>query len=352
MQEIKFGIVGTGRMAATMMSAFAHLDCTKVVAVASADEERADRFAKVFNVPKYYVGVKNLFSDRQIDAVYIANQTESHAQTTIAALQAGKAVLCEKPIGISAKEIEAIAVETNRSGILCMEAMWTLFLPAYRRMLLLTQDNVLGKPFHLYSDFGYPVSNETYPRLFTPSAGSGVLLDRGVYPVVTALKLFGSVERISGEITRTPEGVDALACLQLRHQGGSISQLAVSMISLLQNRAVLSFDGGCLSLEPPVVGAEKLKITQALLDAKMPAFYRLPHKASIKQRLRQFPFFRRINALRQAFLGEFHSYKADQYLPVLQHFCDLYRAGKQESEIMPLSLSTDVLRVIEYAKTL
>ncbi len=352
MNEIKFGIIGTSRMAATMMSAFAQLPGAKVVAVASESKDRADNFAQQFNIAKGYGRTEDLLADNQVEAVYIANATENHTKTTLLALKAGKAVLCEKPIGVSVAEAEEISAEAKRVGKLCMEAMWTLFLPAYQRLFNLAGEKSLGMPQYLYTDFGYPTTKEIYPRLFTPSPGSGVLLDRAVYPAALALKLFGSVDQVSGQVKRAEDGVDTLASLQLQHSNGCLTQLAVSVTGLLQNRAVLSLAQGSISLEPPVIGAETLKICRAYIETKPAPADMSALQPNLKERLRQSGLLRRINSWRQSGRCEYHSYGANQYLPVLKYFCGLYRSGKLASDIMPLDLSVEILKVIEQAKKL
>lgn len=352
-QQIKFGIIGTGRMAATMMAAFKQLPQAQVIAVSGSTKARADAFAQQFALAKAYGGIDELLADKEVDAVYIANATENHAQSALAALKAGKSVLCEKPIAISEAETKQIEAEAKRSKKLCMEAMWTLFLPAYQRLFTVQQDKGLGSPLQLYADFGYPTSPEVYPRLFAATPGSGVLLDRGVYPIALALKVFGSVNQVVGTVKRTGQNVDSHAALQLSHANGGISQLAVSIDSLLQNRAVLSFSGGSISLEPPVVGAELVTIQRYFTEINV-GDGTAPQglKATLKQTLRQVPLLRRINQLKNAGGSEYHSFGVNQYLPMLQHFCGLYQAQKLESEIYPLNLSAQVLRVVDLAKAL
>ena len=87
---IKFGLIGTGQMAAVMMAAFKHLPNAKVIAVASNSAERAKVFAEQFNIAKSYLSLSDLLNDAEIDAVYIANATEFHGYSTILALKAGK----------------------------------------------------------------------------------------------------------------------------------------------------------------------------------------------------------------------------------------------------------------------
>lgn len=346
---IKFGLIGTGKMAAVMMGAFKHLPNIKVIAVASESKERAKKFADQFNIPKSYGSQNDLLNDEEIEVVYIANATESHASSTISALKAGKSVLCEKPIATSELECKQLILEAEKNGKLCMEAMWTHFLPAYLRMLELKQSKYLGEPLHLYADFGYPANQESFPRLFTPSSGSGVLLDRGVYPIALSLKLFGDVEQLSSQVFFNQDGIDTHANLLLKHKNGCYSQLSTSIDSLLQNRAVLSFTQGSISLEPPVIGAENVVIQQyKQVSGSNPN--RSSLKDKLKNTLKQSSMLRQLKSKKTG-QREYFNYGINQYVPMLQHFCTLYESGLKQSDVIPLSLSLDALSVIEQAKT-
>ena len=346
---INFGVVGTGQMAATMMAAFKHLADVKVLAVASESIDRAQSFATKFNLAKAYQGLDDLLNDQAINAVYIANATESHAAATIKALKAGKAVLCEKPIATTEAENKLIELQANSAGKLCMEAMWTHCLPAYQRLFELSNSSKLGQPVHLYADFGYPVNINLQPSLFKFSAGCGVLLDRGVYPIALAIRLFGGVKQLNALIEYNQDGVDTHASLLLAHQNGAQSQLAVSFNSLLQNKAVLSFTAGSASLEPPLLGAEIMSY-QSFQASNRQHANATGFKNTLKQQLKQSALLRRIKSYKNIGHQDYCSYGLNQYLPVLMHFCDLLRLDKQQSELLPLTLSGEVLRVIEHAK--
>lgn len=349
-QKLTFGIIGTGKMAATMMAAFKLLPSVSVTAVASSSQERAKQFAQHFGLSKAYGSIEALLADPHIQAVYIANATEAHANTVMQALKAGKAVLCEKPMGVTEAEIQQIQAQAELSGILCMEAMWTLCLPAYRRFLELLRNKAIGTPINLYADFGYPADITSHPRLFEPSPGSGVLLDRGVYPIALALTAFGPVSGIEGWTKKTETGVDTHAAIELHHQNGCISQISVSIEALLQNRAVASGTNGSIALEPPVIGAEALKIGYFFPEVRSTESSSGNLTAKLKQALKQCSLLRRIKQFKNSVISEFHSYGANQYLPVLKHFSDLLRTQQKESKIYPLSISRQVLQIIDQVK--
>src|SRR5262249_54400658 len=157
------------------------------VAVASADAGRARAFADRFGVAQAFASLDALLARDDVDAVYIATATRDHAAQAIAALEAGKAVLCEKPFAIGVEQGQRLLEAARRSGRLFMEARWTTALPAYRALLRLARERALGEPVLLHSEFGIAHDPAAHPRLFE-GPGAGVLLDVGVYPIVLALQ--------------------------------------------------------------------------------------------------------------------------------------------------------------------
>ena len=346
----EFAVVGTGNMATTMMTTFAQAG-VRVTAVASSDQERARRFAKAFGIPIARDGLGPLLRSAEVDAVYIANATAEHATTAIAALEAGKAVLCEKPLALSLNEAERVVEVARRTNKLCMEGIWTPFLPAYRRFLELAGTKACGEPIHLFADFGYPVSEAALPRLFSPAAG-GVLLDRGVYLVALALKVFGPVERVDARLDITGQGIDQNAFLQLSHQRGGLSQLSTSFTALMSNTAALACSGGMIRLQEPLIGAERISTRRMANRRTAPQDPNLPLRAfqNTVRTLRQSPLLRR---LKQSLLNapsEHLPYGTNKYLPQLEHFLALLKAGARESSVIPLELSLDIQRVIDRAR--
>jgi predicted dehydrogenase len=345
----RFAVIGTGSMAQAMMSTFA-LAGVPVIAVASRDPQRSRRFASVFAVPTASDSLASVLRSTDINAVYIANSTAEHASTAVAALEAGKAVLCEKPLALSAAEAERVAKIARQTGTLCMEGLWTFFLPAYRRFLELAHRKACGEPAHLFADFGYPVSDEAMPRLLSP-AGGGVLLDRGVYLIALALKVFGAVERVDARLDLTAQGVDQHASLQLTHRGSGHSQLSASFTALMSNTAGLACCKGIVALERPLIGTEmvSIRLEAAQHQSADPALH-LGRTQILARSLRQSPLLRRLKRALPNTRKEHLSYGSNRYLPQLAHFLALLKAGERESDVIPLDLSLDILRVIDRAR--
>jgi predicted dehydrogenase len=341
----RFGVVGTGAMSATMMECLALERRVDVVAVASADAARARAFADRFGIAHAHAGLDALLARGDIDAVYIATATRDHAAHAIAALEAGKAVLCEKPFAIGVAQGQRVLEAAQRSGCLFMEAQWTTALPAYRELLRLARQRALGEPVLLHSEFGIAHDPAAHPRLFE-GPGAGVLLDFGVYPIVLALQALGPVRSVDAAVRCNAAGVDVHATLQLVHEAGGHSQLAASLVATLPNRSSLSFAGGHVGLASPVMGAESLQVRAV---APVGAAHAGAVKASLVAALRRQRWVRRLRAALGGGANE-HPFGANRYAPQLSHFVALLDAGALESDLMPHATSLAVLRVVEAAR--
>ncbi len=335
-------------MSATMMACMALDARVAVRAVASADAARARAFAARFGVPDSHGSLAELLARTDIDAVYIATSTRDHAAHAIAALAAGKAVLCEKPFATSAEQGLRVLGAAAQHRRLFMEAQWTTALPAYRELLRIAARRTLGAPLQLHSEFGIALDPASHRRLFE-GEGAGVLLDFAVYPIVLALQALGPVRSVHAAIERNAAGVDVHASLQLVHAGGGQSQLAASLVATLPNRTSLSCTHGNVQLDSPVMGAERLHC-RATTPIQTPAHATGGAGQRAMAALRRQRWARRLReALAGGGAGE-HSFGADRYAPQLSHFVGLLDAGALASELMPPGTSLDVLRVVDAAR--
>ena len=343
----RLGVVGTGAMSATMTACLARVPRVAVTAVASADARRAQAFAARWGI-RAHGNLQQLLARDDVDAVYIASATRDHAEHAISALAAGKAVLCEKPLATSAAQGLRVVQAAAQHGRLFMEAQWTTALPAYRELLRLARQRVLGEPVQLHSEFGIALDPASHRRLFE-GEGAGVLLDFGVYPIVLALQAMGPVRGVSSAIARNAAGVDVHASLQLEHAQGGRSQLVASLVATLPNRTTLSATQGNVQLDSPVMGAERLQIREVA-----PAVAASADQGGAKQRvvaaLRQQRWLRKLRAARAGGRASEHSFGANRYAPLIAHFVSLLDAGALESDLMPHATSLEVLRIVDVAR--
>jgi predicted dehydrogenase len=347
---IRFGIVGTGRMAETMLRTISDCPDAQAVAAVSDSLERARQFAQRGGIATWYDDLGKFLKNEAIDAVYVANTNERHAATSLAALRAGKSVLCEKPMSISVDEAQAVVAAARETQQLFMEAMWTQLLPAYRRLKYLVGSGTFGKPTHLRFEFGYPVSRADRPSLFT--ATGGVLLDRAVYGIAFALGILGTVETVDALVCRTTDGVDVEASLLLSHRSGGHSQLSVSFTSLMSNSAAVACAQGLIGLDPPTIGAESIfyqhgGVVQSNRFADKPGGIAQGARAFLRRQ----PLLRRIRASTFRRNFEFHSFGSDPYAQQLKHFVGLIRERRTESDVVAMDLSMSTMQVVENARS-
>lgn len=330
------GIIGTGRMAATMAASLARAPGLKPVAVASGDPARARAFAAAFGLAAAE-GPGALAARADVDAVYVASRPARHAADARAALAEGKPVLVEKPFA----RTEAEAAAAFAAGP-AMENLWPLALPAWAALKAAAAGGALGRPRHLAFTFGAPVARAAAPGLFDPLDG-GALADRGVYGLAAALWLLGPVRRLTAALRREG-GVDVAAALQLEHEGGATAQIAVALDAGLENALTLGLSRGLLRLPAPALLAERLETLALAEGAAMAADGRL--KAWLKTR----PLLRRLHRLRGGPRASPHPFGADPYQPVLAAFAAMVRSGARESPAIPAALTLEALRLAEAAR--
>lgn len=226
MSTFGWGILGTGNIAGSMAAALRLVRGAKLRAVASRTQGSADAFAARWNVPAAYADYASMLADPDVQIIYVATPNAFHKQNILDALTAGKHVLCEKPLTLSAEDSEHCAAAAKAAGLFLMEAMWTAFFPGMQRAVELVQSGAIGTPRHLTANFVSYRDPEQFPNLFDPSLGGGATLDLGIYPVAAAQLLAGPVAGAAAQVVRGATGVDEMVALSARHENGVISQLS------------------------------------------------------------------------------------------------------------------------------
>ncbi len=344
MQTMNFGVIGTGAMAHTMMRAFRAIPEAQAIAVASRSEDRALQFARSYGLKHHFGTVASLADNNEVDVVYVASHPMHHLSDCLAALQAGKAVLCEKPLATSVAEAERLAEAALNNGVFLMEGMWIRFLPAVRRAEELIKAQVVGTPRFLQADFGYPVPRDQIPSV-------GVLLDRAVYPISLAILFLGIPKAVSSVAVCNDEGVACQASFMLRHHDGALSQLSVSTQAFLGNRALISCGGGRIELAEPLLGTERISIREyAPLLAEARSEDAVSAKQRIFETLKSSSLLRRVRTRYSSSVSvEHRSYGVNPYVPQLREVVECIHAGKTQSDWMPIEHTLETLRIVEQA---
>nr|WP_314899001.1 Gfo/Idh/MocA family oxidoreductase [uncultured Deefgea sp.] len=221
-QTIRFGIIGIGSIAQRFVSGLAQVPDAQAVAVFNRTANKAHQFADSHQIPHVYSSLDELLAS-DLDAVYIATPHPSHAALSIAALKAGKAVLCEKPAAVTLAELDEVIAVAHATQRLYMEAMKPPFFPLYQIIRERIVAGAIGDVKFIRAGFANPNAPDGHAVLDSAQAGGG-LLDIGIYAAFLAVDWLGAANEVQtlGRIGAT--GVDTFASWQSQHQHG-MSQL-------------------------------------------------------------------------------------------------------------------------------
>ncbi|MEO6035378.1 MAG: Gfo/Idh/MocA family oxidoreductase [Verrucomicrobiota bacterium] len=248
---IRWGILGTGKIARQFAEGLSALPDARLTAVGSRCAEKAELFGKEFNILHRHPSYESLANDRDVDVIYVATPHSCHKENTLLALSSGKAVLCEKPFTIDAREAGEVVAFARERKLFLMEAMWTRCFPLMTRLRELLAENVIGEVRMLTADFGFHAEYREEERLFNPALGGGALLDVGVYPISLASMIFGAPTRIASSANIGKSGVDEEAAVILSHQRGELAVLATAIRLETAQEAILLGTTGRIRIYRP-----------------------------------------------------------------------------------------------------
>lgn len=208
MTKIRIGIIGTGQIGKKHLEEYARNDQAELVAVADVNEPEARRVAEQYQIPHVYTDYKQLLQRDDLDAVDVCLHNNFHAPITIAALEAGKHVYCEKPIAGSYADGKAMVEAAKACGKKLHIQIGTLYRTETKVAKMLIDEGKLGRVFHARSNGhrrrGRPYVDGYGTASFTRKdvAGGGALFDMGVYHIAQMMYLLGNptVERVTGKI--------------------------------------------------------------------------------------------------------------------------------------------------------
>ena len=243
--RLRWGIVGPGWIAERFVSALKAHTRQDVAAVQSSDPARAKAFSSKFGIARAYGG-NDIFADADIDVVYVATVHPRHYPDAMAAIDAGKHVLVEKPLALNAAQATRLGDAARARGVMLMEAYWADFLPKFDVIRQLLADGALGKVRTVVADHGEWFGPEH--RIMRPELAGGPMLDLGTYPVALATGILGRPARILASGEGAPSGVYGQASMLLTHADGAQSVLHTSILSHTPGDAVISGTDGMLTI--------------------------------------------------------------------------------------------------------
>lgn len=259
-KQLSWGILGTGRIAGIFAKGVALSKHGRLAAVGSRTAESANRFAKEFSVAKAHGSYEALLADPEVTAVYIATPHPQHVVWAIRAAEAGKHILCEKPIGVSHAEAMVIAEAAREHGVLLMEAFMYRCHPQTAKLVEIVRSGALGEIKLVQAAFGFNAGFDGKSRLWSNAAAGGGIMDVGCYPVSFSRLVAGAASgqpflnptAVSGAGQLHPEtGVDVVAAATLKFASGMIAQVSTSIGANQDNSARIYGTAGMLHVPSP-----------------------------------------------------------------------------------------------------
>jgi predicted dehydrogenase len=229
-RTVRWGILATGGIAAKFTEDLALVADAEVVAVGSRTAAAAQTFAQRYGIPRAYGSWAQLAEDPEVDVVYVATPHSAHHAAALTCIEAGKAVLVEKPLTLDVPTAEALVAAARARGTFLMEAMWMRCLPGIRRLAELVAEGAIGEVTTVLADFGLPGPYPATHRLRDRALGGGALLDLGIYPVSLAHLLLGSPSTVLATARLTPEGVDQNTAVVLAYPGAAQAVLSCGFV--------------------------------------------------------------------------------------------------------------------------
>ncbi len=310
-RNIRWGIIGLGKIANKFATDLASIKNVELVAVASRNIQNANNFAEKHNAKKAYSSYEELAKDSNVDAVYIATPHSFHKEHAILCLQNKKAVLCEKPFAMNLSEVTEMIEAAKENNVLLMEALWSFFLPHFTYVLDLVKSEKFGKLKSLEADFGFHTPYNTDSRLFKKELGGGSLLDIGIYPIFAALATLGEPDAIDASATFFENGADASCDMVFQYKNAKAT-LKSTLLEETPSIAILKFEKAIVKLNRQFHQSSSITIIQ-----------------NNTEEIINFDF------------------KTIGYNYETEHFNNLLRAGEKESNMMTFEFSKNLINTLD-----
>lgn len=245
---MKIGILGAGGIAVTMARTIAEMEEVQRYAIGSRSIEKAKNFADKYGFEKAYGSYEELLSDPEVELIYIALPHSHHHQWTLASLEAGKHVLCEKAFAVNEKQTREMIEKAESKGLLLAEAIWTRYMPSREIITRIVEKGTIGQVKTVSANLGYKI--DRVERMVKPELAGGCLLDLTVYPLNFASMVWGDdIKRIAASCVMTDTGVDGQDTIMIEYRDGRMASLFTTMYARTNRLGVIIGTDGYIEVE-------------------------------------------------------------------------------------------------------
>lgn len=248
-EKIGWGILGLGNIAEKFAKDLALVTTGKLVSISSRSKIKGQEFAAKHNVKNTYNNAQDLFNCTDVDVVYIATPHTLHKDLSVMAMNSGKHVLCEKPMGVNTKQVQKMIEASVKNNVFLMEALWSRFLPSIQKVKQIVDAKELGEISYIKSDFAfYGLDRAEESRLLNPNLAGGSLLDIGIYPVFLAYLLLGKPSEILATANFYKTGVEKQVSIIFKYDNAQ-AHLYSALTVNTETSSEIAGDKGILKLE-------------------------------------------------------------------------------------------------------
>ena len=246
--SLRIGIIGAGWIADKMAEALDTLQEVQVYAIASRSQEKANTFAKLWNIPKAYGSYESMLNDPMVDLVYVATPHSHHYQHARLALEHGKPCLVEKAFTANAAEAKELIDLAHKKKLFITEANWTRYMPLSMKVKEIMESGVIGKPRLLTATLCYMM--EEKERIIRPDLCGGALLDLGVYCLNFARMYFGTdIIKTVSNVMIGKTGMDMQECISLSYADGKMANLQAGVLCLNDRQGIINGTEGYIRVD-------------------------------------------------------------------------------------------------------
>lgn len=244
MEKTRWGIVGTGYISGRFAQGLQSLDDAVIAGVASRSIEKAEAFAKEYGADRTYGSYEAMLGAKDIDVVYIATPHTHHLHDAVMFLKAGFNVLCEKPMGVNARETKKMISAAKKSNVFLMEGMWTRFFPAMKQAVTWAREGRIGRVRLIRAGFGFDGNSDRAQWRFQNESAGGALLDVGIYPLALSFQFFGpDPAEITGACS-LKNGIDEYNAVILKYSEGQLALLCSGIALKTDRKALIEGERG------------------------------------------------------------------------------------------------------------
>lgn len=299
--KVRFGIMGLGNIAHRFAGVLKTVEGVELLAVASSDENRAGKFAEEYGLERYYGDYAALAADPLVDVVYIAQTHDRHYELIKLCIEHKKGIICEKPMVLTEEQAIEVTKLAKEKQVLLMEAMWSRFIPTFVKAKKWIAKGMIGKVKLVQASFCFNFPYDPTHRLYNINTAGGSLYDAGVYPIeFTTGILNENPAEVKAVATFAENGVDNYVAMSMKFESGTLATLSCGL-------------GAATSMNAYVYGENGFVVVYDFLGSHKVERYDSDKK------------------LCEVYEVEFE----DGFCYEIEHFAELYRTGKLESEIIP-----------------